>query len=155
MKEMSLGKKRTVLVVEDDLINREILSAILSDSYTVLQAENGKAGLEILESGGKEISLILLDIQMPVMNGYEFLDAIGQIPSFRSIPIIITTSSNATDDEIKCLENGASDFVSKPYNPDIILRRVGSMIRLREASSVITELSVTALRAFTAEISSI
>lgn len=148
MKEMSLGKKRTVLVVEDDLINREILSAILSDSYTVLQAENGKAGLEILESGGKEISLILLDIQMPVMNGYEFLDAIGQIPSFRSIPIIITTSSNATDDEIKCLENGASDFVSKPYNPDIILRRVGSMIRLREASSVINRVerdSVTGL----------
>lgn len=137
MKEMSLSKKRTVLVVEDDLINREILSAILSDNYNVLQAENGKAGLEILESGDKEISLILLDIQMPVMNGYEFLDAVGQIPSFRSIPIIITTSSNATDDEIKCLENGASDFVSKPYNPDIILRRVGSMIRLREASSVI------------------
>lgn len=137
MKEMSLGKKRTVLVVEDDLINREILSAILSDNYNVLGAENGEVGLEILETSKKEISLILLDIQMPVMNGYEFLDRIKLIPSFRSIPIIITTSSNATDDEIKCLENGASDFVSKPYNPDIILRRVGSMIRLREASSVI------------------
>lgn len=137
MKEMPISKKRTVLVVEDDLINREILSAILSADYNVLQAENGQAGLEILEAGNKEISLILLDIQMPVMNGYEFLEAFKQVPSFRSIPIIITTSSNATDDEIKCLENGASDFVSKPYNPDIILRRVGSMIRLREASSVI------------------
>lgn len=137
MKDMSLGQKRTVLIVEDDLINREILSAILSDNYNVLQAENGKAGLEILEESQKEVSLILLDIQMPVMNGYEFLDRVKLIPSFRSIPIIITTSSNATDDEINCLENGASDFVSKPYNPDIILRRVGSMIRLREASSVI------------------
>lgn len=137
MKEITNTKKRTVLIVEDDLINREILSAILSDEYNILQAENGKAGLEILESSKKEISLILLDIQMPVMNGYEFLDKVKLIPSFRSIPIIITTSSNATDDEIKCLENGASDFVSKPYNPDIILRRVGSMIRLREASSVI------------------
>lgn len=137
MKDMSVGQKRTVLIVEDDLINREILSAILSDNYNVLQAENGKAGLEILEESKKEVSLILLDIQMPVMNGYEFLDRVKLIPSFRSIPIIITTSSNATDDEIKCLENGASDFVSKPYNPDIILRRVGSMIRLREASSVI------------------
>lgn len=137
MKDMSVGQKRTVLIVEDDLINREILSAILSDNYNVLQAENGKAGLEILEESKKEVSLILLDIQMPVMNGYEFLDRVKLIPSFRSIPIIITTSSNATDDEINCLENGASDFVSKPYNPDIILRRVGSMIRLREASSVI------------------
>lgn len=137
MKGITNTKKRTVLVVEDDLINREILSAILSDSYNVLQAENGKAGLEILEENEKEISLILLDIQMPVMNGYEFLDAFNQIPSFRSIPIIITTSSSAADDEIKCLENGASDFVSKPYNPDVILRRVGSMIRLREASTVI------------------
>ena len=137
MKDMSLSKKRTVLVVEDDLINREILSSILSDTYDVLQAENGKVGIEILESWKKEISLILLDIQMPVMNGYEFLKTIGQTPSLRTIPIIITTSSNATDDEIKCLENGASDFVTKPYNPDVILRRVGSMIRLREASSVI------------------
>lgn len=137
MKEITNTKKRTVLIVEDDLINREILSAILSDGYNVLQAENGKAGLEILEKNEKEISLILLDIQMPVMNGYEFLDAFNQVLSFRSIPIIVTTSSSAADDEIKCLENGASDFVSKPYNPDIILRRVESMIRLREASSVI------------------
>lgn len=137
MKEMPYNKKRNVLVVEDDLINREILSSILSDNYNVIQAENGLVGLEILESGKYEFSLILLDIQMPVMNGYEFLEAIKQTPSFRGIPIIIATSSNATDDEIKCLENGASDFVSKPYNPDVILRRVGSMIRLREASSVI------------------
>lgn len=137
MKEMTNNKKRNILVVEDDLINREILSAILSDNYNVIQAENGLVGLEILESSEYDFSLILLDIQMPVMNGYEFLEAIGQIPSFKSIPIIIATSSNATAEEIQCLENGASDFVVKPYNPDVILRRVGSMIRLSEASSVI------------------
>lgn len=137
MQGITNSQKRTVLIVEDDLINREILSTILSDSYNILTAENGKAGLEILETAEKEISLILLDIQMPVMNGYEFLEAVKQTPSFRSIPIIVTTSSATAYDEIKCLENGAADFVAKPYNTDIVLRRVGSMIRLRETSSVI------------------
>lgn len=142
------NKKRTVLIIEDDFINREILCAILSDNFNVLQAENGKIGLEILEAKQKEISLILLDIQMPVMNGYEFLDAVSKVPVLRSIPIIVTTSSGDADDEIKCLENGASDFVTKPYNPEVVLRRVGSMIRLREASSVINRVeydSITGL----------
>lgn len=148
MKGITNTKKRTVLVIEDDLINREILSAILSEKYNVLQAENGKAGLEILEANEKYVSLILLDIQMPVMNGYEFLDAVAEIPSFRSIPIIITTSSSDAKDEIKCLENGASDFVSKPYNPDVILRRVSSMIRLREASMVINRVEHDSITGF-------
>ncbi len=130
---------RTVLVIEDNELNREVLCEILSPYYRVIQAENGKQGLELLSQNRTRISLILLDIQMPVMNGYEFLDAIRDEPQFAQIPIIVTTSSASATDEIKCLDNGASDFVSKPYNTDVVLKRVESMIRLRENTAVINK----------------
>lgn len=133
------GGKRELLVVEDNELNREILEEILMPDYVVLQAENGKEGLELLRQRGTKISLVLLDIQMPVMNGYEFLDAVRQEVRFSNIPIIVMTASGEASEEIRCLESGASDFVSKPYNPEIILRRVESMIRLSEASAMLNK----------------
>ena len=137
--------KRKVLVIEDNEINREILTDMLSEYYTVLQAENGQQGLDVLESYGRKISLILLDIQMPVMNGYDFLRAIRQRPHFSAIPIIVTTSADSISDEVLCLEIGASDFVTKPYNPDIILKRIESMIRLSESSAMLNKIEYDAL----------
>lgn len=142
------SKRRTVLVIEDNDLNREILCEMLFPDYFVLQAENGKTGLKLLEENKTKISLILLDIQMPVMNGYEFLDAVRDKPEYANIPIIITTSSAAATDEIKCLESGATDFVSKPYNPDVVLKRVASMIRLSESSSLINKVEHDALTGF-------
>ena len=66
-------RKKQILVVEDNLLNREMLVEILSDEYEVLEAENGKAALDILQHSENEIALILLDVQMPVMDGYAFL----------------------------------------------------------------------------------
>lgn len=133
------GGKRELLVVEDNELNREILEEILMPDYVVHQAENGREGLEMLRQRGTKISLVLLDIQMPVMNGYEFLDAVRQEVRFSNIPIIVMTASGEAGEEIRSLESGASDFVSKPYNPEIILRRVESMIRLSEASAMLNK----------------
>ena len=133
------GGKRELLVVEDNELNREILAEILMPDYVVHQAENGKEGLDLLRQRAAKISLVLLDIQMPVMNGYEFLDAVRQEVRFANIPIIVMTSSGEAKEEIRCLESGASDFVSKPYDPEIILRRVESMIRLSEASAMLNK----------------
>lgn len=135
--EVLASGRRKVLIVDDNQINREILNGILREYYEIVQAGNGKEALQILESG-KEISVILLDIGMPVMNGYEFLEAIQKVPDFISIPIIVTTASNSEADEIRSLEKGASDFISKPYNPDIVLHRVKSIIRLRETSTMLS-----------------
>lgn len=137
--------KRNVLVVEDVELNREILKEILADNYTVLQAENGKEGLEKLEKYGNKISLVLLDIQMPVMNGYEFLHALQGKPHFANIPVIVMTSRDSLSDEINCLENGASDFLTKPYNSEVVLRRAASMIRLSEASAMLNKVEYDAL----------
>ncbi len=134
---VDFGDKRTVLVVEDNDLNREILTGILEEDYAVLQAENGLIGLETLEKYGGKVSLILLDIQMPVMNGYAFLEKIKEKKQLSHIPIIVTTSSDSMSDEVKCLENGASDFITKPYNPEIVLTRSASMIRLSETSAML------------------
>lgn len=132
----SVGKRR-VLIVEDNEINREILCEILADHYDIMQAENGQKGMEILKEYGDKISLVLLDIMMPVMDGYAFLDCVREIPELSAIPIIVMTANNAVEDEALCLSKGASDFVSKPYNAEIVKLRVDSLIKLRESSTLL------------------
>lgn len=122
--------KKTIMVVEDQEINRELLCQILADKYEILQAENGQEALDILSEHGKEISLILLDIVMPVMDGYTFLSILKKNSEYSAIPIIVTTQSDGESDEVTALSYGATDFVAKPYRPQIILHRVASLINL-------------------------
>lgn len=131
---MMLRKK--ILVVEDNMINREMLCEILDSMYEVLEAENGQEALEILGQYKEEISLILLDIIMPVMDGYTFLSHMKADPNYSPIPVIVTTQSDTEADEVAALSHGATDFVSKPYKPQIILHRVASIIHLRETAAV-------------------
>lgn len=122
--------KRTILVVEDQEVNREILCLILAEEYEVLQAENGQAALDVLHAHEGEVSLILLDIVMPVMDGYTFLSIIKTDPALSAIPIIVTTQNDGDADEVAALAHGATDFVAKPYKPQIIKHRVAGLINL-------------------------
>ena len=131
-------KKRTLLIIEDNDINRQFLTEILKEKYQILSATNGQEGLEILSEKAQCISAILLDIQMPVMDGFEFLEYVGQNTVFAKIPVIVTTVLNGDSDEKKCLELGASDFIAKPYNPVIVQLRVDKVIRLRECDGIIS-----------------
>ncbi len=121
-------KKRTLLVIEDNEVNRQLLVGILEQKYEVISAANGQEGLKILKEKGQCISVILLDIQMPVMNGFEFLECIGQDAVYCKIPVIVTTVLDGKDDEKRCLELGAVDFIVKPYNPTIVQLRVENTI---------------------------
>ena len=123
--------KRTVLIVEDNDINREILKSILENNYNILEATNGQEGLEVLKKNSDKIELILLDIQMPIMDGFEFLKLTRNDDVFKQIPVIVTTSDSS--EEENALASGASDFVHKPYSPNVILRRVEALIRLKES----------------------
>ena len=129
--------QKKVLVVEDNELNREILCDILSPEYAVLQAENGQAALDVLKENGESISLILLDIVMPVMDGYSFLSHMKENSAYSVIPVIVTTQSDSEADEVAALSHGATDFVSKPYKPQIILHRVASIIHLRETAAMV------------------
>lgn len=135
---MILDKK--ILVVEDNEINRMTLCSILSPGYTVLEAENGEQALAVLEKYREGISLILLDILMPVMDGYTFLKHFKADARFASIPVIVTTSNDSESDEVSALSHGATDFLTKPYRPQVIQHRVASIIRLRENSALIHQI---------------
>lgn len=138
-------QKRTILVVEDNDMNREILCDLLADDYNVLEAENGLVGLEQLDRHSGEIALIMLDVYMPECDGFEFLSRKGKDPRFDTVPVIMMTASNTVDDEIHCLELGASDFITKPYNVEVMKNRIKSFIRLRESSAMLGRLETDAL----------
>ena len=129
--------KRTVLIVDDNIINRKLLYKILSDKYFIIEAENGAVALEKLKSE-KNISAILLDIVMPIMDGYEFLATIKDNNKLNHIPIMVMTKKDSEDDEVKALELGASDFLVKPYKPLIIKHTLANLIRLHETTAIIT-----------------
>lgn len=132
-------QKKEILFVDDNAINREALFKILREKYSVLQAENGAEALELLKK--KEgISLILLDVTMPVTNGYAFLDKLMEDKELSLIPVIVLTQSGGEEDEVAALTHGATDFVPKPYRPQVMLHRVENIIKLRETAAMVNQL---------------
>ena len=131
--------KKQILVVEDNELNRAMLCEILSEEYQVLEAENGQEALDILEHCADTVALILLDVMMPVMDGYTFLDRTRRNPQLSLIPVIVTTQSGSEEDEVAALGHGATDFVPKPYRPRVILHRVASLIKLRETAAMVNQ----------------
>ena len=129
----NLRAKRGILIIEDNDINREMLRVILESDYRVIEATDGKQGLALLRENFRELSLVLLDVQMPEMNGYEFLHTYAEDALISSVPVIVATGSGDSEDEERCLALGAADFVTKPYNPKVILRRIEAVIRLHES----------------------
>lgn len=125
--------KRNVIVVEDNKLNREILKEILSIEYNVLEAENGEEGYRILQENYRDISAVLLDLMMPVLDGFGFLEKVSKNIMLSSVPVIVLTAGYESSTEKRCTELGAVEFLSKPYYPDVVLSRVKSMIKLREA----------------------
>ena len=117
-----------ILAVDDSLVNRKILSKIISGEYSVIEAENGEMAIGILRSQYSEIAAIILDIVMPVMDGYLVLERVAGDERFKNIPIIIATEKSDNESEIKALRLGAWDFVSKPYNGEIIKFRIKNAI---------------------------
>ena len=134
-----MPQKKQILVVEDNELNRAILCGILADDYDVLEAENGKAALEVLRQHKDSIALVLLDMMMPVMDGNAFLDCVKADAELSLIPVIVTTQSESELDEVAALSRGATDFVTKPYRPTVILHRVASIIKLRETAAMVNQ----------------
>jgi len=124
---MAGGKKQTILIVDDQEINRAILRSILEDMYNILEASNGLEALDALESNGDDINAILLDVVMPKMDGYGFMNAIKDT-KYDDLPIIILTASSDVEEENKALQLGAWDFITKPYQPQILLSRLRNAI---------------------------
>ena len=138
MEKHHLDIRRKVLVVDDELINRRILGNIVSSEYDVLYAENGAEALSFVRDSKNDISLILLDLQMPVLDGFSVLSNLQDDPILRRIPVIVLTSDKSA--EVKCLSLGAVDFIAKPYDlPEVIIARIKRSIELAEDTVIINE----------------
>lgn len=129
--------KRTVLVVDDEFINRILLGNILESQYEVLFAENGKQALDILRERNRQISMVLLDLMMPEVNGFDVIQAMRADSNLLRIPIIVLTSEKQA--EVESLHMGAYDFIQKPYDmPEVILARIARNIELAENNDILS-----------------
>ena len=128
--------KRTVLVVDDEDVNRTMLGTIIEQKYNVIYAKDGMEALTQIRLNADSLSLVLLDILMPELDGYEVLKEIQSDSKLKKIPVIVLTSEKSA--EIKSLDLGAADFLSKPYDlPEVILARVQHSIQLFENTKII------------------
>jgi putative two-component system response regulator len=123
-------QKRKILIVDDSAINREILHDMLSDNYQILEAANSVEALNILRENENEILLMLLDIIMPVMDGFELLALMNQNGWIKRIPVIMISAEDSQAFVDKAYDLGVCDYISRPFNERTVLHRVNSTIMM-------------------------
>ena len=132
-----IQKLHKILIVDDQELNRDILESILEDGYEFCFASDGREAMEYMEKNAQSISLIMLDLIMPVMDGFEVLEAMRKSETLDKIPVIVLTSEK--DAELKALELGAADFITKPFDlHEVILARVARVIELSDGLQLIS-----------------
>ena len=128
----------TILVVDDDKTNRSLLSIILKNAgYRVVEAEDGQNAIE--KGFNTPVDLVLLDIMMPNMDGYEACRRMKEDPGTRDIPVIFLSAKSETRDKIMGLETGGADYVTKPFDKGEVLARVRSQLRIRSLTREVIE----------------
>ena len=125
-----VGNKPVMLIVDDVEINRVVLTQFFQEEYNILEAENGKDALEIIE--GQAVSIVLVDMVMPVMDGFQLLGILKTNDQYAGIPVVVMTANNDGDSEARAMEMGASDFITKPYNPTIVRCRIRNVMAREE-----------------------
>jgi putative two-component system response regulator len=138
MNSLDFTEKSTVLVVDDTPENLSLMSALLKDHYKVKVANHGEKGLKIAQSDNPP-DLILLDIMMPDIDGYEVCRRLKAHAATRDIPVIFLTAKSETEDEQKGLELGAVDYITKPISPSIVLARVATQLSLKASADFLRD----------------
>lgn len=133
---------QSVLIVDDQPENIRILTELLKDEYRIRVANSGEKAIHVALSDNPP-DLILLDIVMPQINGYEVCESIKQVPAGRNIPIIFITSQSCEDDEVKGFEVGAVDYIRKPFNPTIVKARVRTQAELKRFRDMLEKTTYT------------
>jgi adenylate cyclase len=134
----------TVLIVDDDPVNRSLLAMSLgTEGYAVLEAENARLGLAELEANIDRIDVVLTDIEMPEMNGYEFLEArrAHTNPALRAVPFIVISGVDEMASIISCIKLGAEDYLPKPFDPVLLHARVGACVEKKRMTDELRDLN--------------
>lgn len=138
--------EKTILVVDDNIVNHHILCKILKESgYRVLEAMNGQEAFDLISDSENQVSIILLDLVMPVLDGFGLLKKMRETGLISTIPVIVLTGNDEQETEIRCLEEGASDFLKKPYNAQLVRHKVASILRLWDNAMLISKLEIDEL----------
>src|SRR2546422_351168 len=117
----------SVLVVDDTEMNRDMLCSLLeTDGHKSAVAENGRLALELLKA--KPFDLVLLDVMMPEMNGYQVLEQLKSDSSLRAIPVIVLSALDEIGSVVRCIELGAEDYLPKPFDPVLLRARIGACL---------------------------
>lgn len=136
-------ERQQILIVDDSQINCEILAKILKDEYRILEAANGEECINLLKQYGTGIALLLLDINMPVMDGFEVLALMNRKHWIEDIPVIIISSEDSASYVRRAYEMGASDYISRPFDVQVVHQRVSNTIKLyakqRRLISLVTD----------------
>lgn len=126
----SATHKYKILIVDDSEMNREILSSILGDEFDILEAADGKECISVIRKYGRDIALVLLDIVMPEMDGFEVLEFMNKHEWIDDIPVIMISSEDSAASVKKAYEMGVSDYINRPFDVEVVHRRVFNMIKL-------------------------
>ena len=121
---------KTILVVDDNKLNLAAARKVLQDTYKVIPVIKGQQALTYLESD--DCDIILLDINMPEMDGFEVLERIRKMDRCANIPVIFLTADNDAETEARCFRKGAVDFITKPFVPDVMLSRIGRVLEVED-----------------------
>ncbi len=117
----------SVLVVDDVEMNRDMLCSLLAaDGHKTAVAENGRLGLEMIKA--EPYDLVLLDVMMPEMNGYQVLEQLKSDSSLRDIPVIVLSALDEIGSVVRCIELGAEDYLPKPFDPVLLRARIGACL---------------------------
>lgn len=132
-----IRRPQLVLIVDDQEINRDVLGVILEDDYELIYAENGREALEKIREYQDRLSVVLLDLIMPVMDGFEVLENVRNDEDLKRIPVIVLTAEKKA--ELRALRMGAADFITKPFDlHEVILARVARIIELSDGRQLIS-----------------
>lgn len=131
---------KKILIVDDAVTNRELLKKYLEDDYEIMEAADGQQAIEIIQKQQLNISLILLDLVMPEKSGFDVLDFMEEYGYMPEIPVIIITVEKNYESEMKAFEYGVSDFVTKPFYPQIVRKRVKNILDLYETQRNLRQL---------------
>ena len=125
-----MRQRDTILIVDDMEINRVILDGLFQEEYHLLEAENGEQALLLLRQYHENIAIMLLDVVMPVMDGYKVLQEMGANGLLDEVPVVVITADNSLEGELRAFDLGASDIIVKPFEPHVVKRRVHNIIEL-------------------------
>ena len=134
------SEKPLVLIVDDSEMNRAILNEMLKDEYCILEADNGRTALDMVDRYGDELSLVMLDIVMPGTSGFEVLADLSRRSVSDNLPVIMISSVDSDDMVLRAYELGASDYINRPFDSRVVRRRVSNTIRLYAKQRRLTSL---------------